>query len=490
MKSKVCIIDDQNSILESMEMFFKIRNWDVYTAANGPDGIRLVEQVRPFLVILDIRLPGMTGLEVLEKLRERFPKLQVIVITAFQSMESTIQAIKLGAFDYLHKPIDIAEMDAVIRRLELTALADPHHEFEAFDQGFSPCDRRPQIIARSSKMKEVFKTIAMVSESRVTVLIQGESGTGKELIARSIHHNSPWSDKPFTVMDCSTLVDSLVESELFGYEKGAFTGATDTRKGRLELTGEGTILFDEIGELPLLMQSKLLRFLQSGEFVRVGGNRPIYSNARIIAATNRNLTKLVQEGKFREDLYYRLKVVTIDAPPLRSRKSDIPVLASFFLHKAAYQNVSESKRLSPEALELFMDYDWPGNIRQLENLIIRCSVLTPSAVLTREHAEACMKDSPAFAMFERSATSLEEVEREHILKVLDSNEWHLGRTCDRLRLSRPTLRARMKKYGLYRADSRRSRTTVSDNGRRRGKVKGKVPRQQQALGGADEKRSS
>ncbi|MBI5247910.1 MAG: sigma-54-dependent Fis family transcriptional regulator [Desulfomonile tiedjei] len=465
MRSKVCIIDDQNSILESMEMFFKIRNWDVYTATNGPDGIRLVDEVRPFLVILDIRLPGMDGLEVLEKLRGRFPDLRVIVITAFQNMESTIQAIKLGAFDYLHKPIDIAEMDSVIHRLELNASADPHHEIESLDQAFEPSAHRPQIIARSRKMKEVFKTIALISESRVTVLIQGESGTGKELIARSIHDNSPWRDRPFTVMDCSTLVDSLVQSELFGYEKGAFTGATDTRKGRLELTGEGTILFDEIGELPLMMQSKLLRFLQSGEFVRVGGNRRIYSDARIIAATNRNLTKLVQEGKFREDLYYRLKVVTIDVPPLRNRRSDIPVLASFFLQKAGYRNASEPKRLSPKGLELLMDYDWPGNIRQLENLMIRCAVLTPSAVLRREHVEACLGDSPTFATTVEIATSMEEVERGHILRVLDTNEWHLGKTCDQLGMSRPTLRAKMKKYELHRRNSRKSRKTTSGTGR-------------------------
>lgn len=472
MKSRVCIIDDQRSILESMEMFFRIRNWDVYTAANGPDGIKIVEEVRPSLVILDIRLPGMSGLEVLEKLRGRFPTLHVIVITAFQSMESTIQAIKLGAFDYLHKPIDIAEMDAVIRRLEQTTFADGAHELDALDQAVSLVDCQPQIIARSSKMKEVFKTIALVSESRVTVLIQGESGTGKELIARSIHYNSPWSDRPFTVMDCSTLVGSLVESELFGYEKGAFTGANETRKGRLELTGEGTIFFDEIGELPLQMQSKLLRFLQSGEFVRVGGDRPIYSNARIVAATNRDLTKLVQEGQFREDLYYRLKVVTINAPPLRSRRSDIPILSSFFLKKTVHQNVSKPKRLSPEALEVLIDYDWPGNVRQLENVLTRCAVLTPSVVLTREHTEACLKDSSIFSKIDKTETSLEDVEREHIYKILDYNEWHLGKACDQLRMSRPTLRARMKKYGICRTDSGKSRKAHSDNEPLRPKANG------------------
>lgn len=448
MRAKVCIIDDQSSILESMEMFFRLRKWEVCTAANGPDGLALVEKFRPALLILDIRLPGMSGLEVLKRLRGKFPKLQVIVITAYQDMESTIQAIKLGAFDYLHKPIDVAEMDTVIRRLEQTTQAHYQNESEVLDSAAAQSGPQPLIIARSRKMKEVFKVIALVSESRVTVLIQGESGTGKELIARSIHHNSPWKDRPFTVMDCSTLVDSLVESELFGYEKGAFTGAHETKKGRLELTGEGTIFFDEIGELPLTMQGKLLRFLQSGEFVRVGGNQPNFSRARIVAATNRDLTKLVQDGKFREDLYYRLKVVTINAPPLHSRKSDIPVLVDFFLKKMADQNVSKLKRLSPGALELLMQYDWPGNVRQLENVLTRCAVLTSDLVLTGEHTEACLQDSPNPPRMEGPGENLEDFERNHILNILNSQDWHLGKTCTQLRMSRPTLRARMKKYGL------------------------------------------
>ncbi len=334
MKSKVIIIDDQRSILESMETFFRLRDWEVFTATDGLEGLTIAEEVRPSLVILDIRLPGMSGLEVLERLRATFSDLQVVMITAFQSMESTIQAIKLGAFDYLHKPIDITELDSVIQRLEQVSILDRHGEEYPGDEETNPEDGHLQIIARSRGMKEVFKTIALVSESRVNVLIQGESGTGKELIARSIHDNSAWSHRPFTIMDCSTFVDTLMESELFGYEKGAFTGANETRKGRLELTGEGTIFFDEIGELPLKMQSKLLRFLQSGEFVRVGGTHPVYSNARIIAATNRDLTRFVQARRFREDLYYRLKVVTINLPPLRDRKSDIPILGKVLSQKA------------------------------------------------------------------------------------------------------------------------------------------------------------
>ncbi len=456
MRLKVIIIDDQSSILESMEMFFRLRDWEVFTATNGLEGLKMAEAIRPSLVILDIRLPGMSGLEVLGRLRANFSELPVVMITAFQSMESTIQAIKLGAFDYLHKPIDITELDLVIQRLEQVSVPDRSSDESPGDEEASPADGHPQIIARSRGMKEVFKTIALVSESRVTVLIQGESGTGKELIARSIHDNSAWSDRPFTIMDCSTFVDTLMESELFGYDKGAFTGANETRKGPLELTGEGTIFFDEIGELPLKMQSKLLRFLQSGEFVRVGGNRPVYSNARIIAATNRDLTRFVQARGFREDLYYRLKVVTINVPPLRDRKSDIPILARFFLRQIARCGVSKPKRLAPGALELMMEYDWPGNVRQLENALTRAAVLTPSAVLTRAHTEASLHDSPRPPTTDNGLQTLQAIEREQIIKVLDNNAWHFGKVCAQLRISRPTLRARMKKYGLSRNPSANS----------------------------------
>jgi two-component system response regulator AtoC len=461
MVPRVVIIDDQRSILESMDIYFRLRRWDVFTAANGPEGLDLVRRIRPSLVVLDIRLPGMSGLEVLERIRSDFPQLQVIVITAFQSMESTIQAIKLGAFDYLHKPIDIAEMDAVVQRLEQSNSGDHHPDPDTWDEDTVVDDKGPQIVARSRGMKEVFKTIALVSESRVTVLIQGESGTGKELIARSIHHNSRWSDKPFTAMDCSTFVDTLMESELFGYEKGAFTGAHDTRKGRLELTGEGTVFFDEIGELPLQMQSKLLRFLQSREFVRVGGSSPIFSPARIVAATNRDLTRLAKEGGFREDLYYRLKVVTINVPPLRDRSSDIPILAKFFLHKIARHNASLPKRLAPDALDLLLDYDWPGNVRQLENVLTRASVLTPSAILTKEHTAACLHDAPTPSSSYESFRSMEAIEKDYIRTILEKNGWHLGKACEQLRMSRPTLRARMKKYGLSKPPHKTSGRTTT-----------------------------
>jgi two-component system response regulator AtoC len=431
-----------------MEMFFNLRGWKVHTATNGQEGLSMIERIRPLLVVLDIRLPDISGLEVLEKVARRFPEIYVIAITAYQSMESTIKTIKLGAFDYIHKPIDISEMDSVIERLEQVTSATQGIDIEAQKPEADLDSNYSQIIAKSRKMKEVFKKIALVSESRITVLIQGESGTGKELIARCIHENSPWSSESLIVMDCSTIVHSLMESDLFGYEKGAFTGADETRKGKIEITGDGTIFFDEIGELPLQLQSKLLRFLQAREFTRVGGSHLIGSNARIIAATNRSLSKLVQERKFREDLYYRLKVVTIDVPPLRERRSDIPLLANYFLQKIAHEVRSEPKCLEASALKLLVDHDWPGNVRELENVLTRAAVMTKSTVLTLNHTASCLQDSPKPLRELAPQRTLESIEREHILRVLNNCGWHLGNTCSALGISRPTLRARMKKYGI------------------------------------------
>ncbi len=448
MTSRAIVIDDQPAILKSMEMVFRLRGWEVYTAGTGAEGLRLVETLRPSVVVLDIKLPDTSGLRVLEQLKARFPETHVIMITAYQSMDTTIEAIKLGAFDYIHKPIDVDEMEAVIQQLEQINDASHPDDVDDTHHTVDVEGNQPRIIARSRCMKDVFKSIALVSESRVTVLIQGESGTGKELIAGCIHHNSQWSNEPFTVMDCSTLVEPLVESELFGYEKGAFTGAEAARKGRLELAGEGTVFLDEIGEIPILLQSKLLRFLQAREFVRIGGNRPIPSNARIIAATNRDLTELVGEKKFRQDLYYRLKVVTIDVPPLRRRKSDIPLLTSFFLKKIAGDCGSPEKRPAAGALELMHDYDWPGNVRELENFLTRAAVMTKSLILTKEYLQACLEDSPTLPSTDGDSRLGDTDEREHIISVLNECDWHLGNASKQLGVSRPTLRSRMKKYGL------------------------------------------
>jgi two-component system response regulator AtoC len=301
-------------------------------------------------------------------------------------------------------------------------------------------------------MKDVFKKIALASGSRATVLVQGESGTGKDMLAQVIHHNSPWSNKPFTVMDCSTLAPSLVESELFGYEKGAFTGADRTRAGRIELTGDGTVFFDEIGELPLHLQSRLLRFLQEGQFVRVGGVTPIQSNARIIAATNRDLMAMVSEGTFREDLYFRLKVVTIHMPPLRDRRSDIPELGNFLLKKIAARSSLRPQILSDEAVGELIKRDWPGNVRELENTLTRAALMSNSTVLSDEDIKAALDGDHYRPAPERSVKTLVEVERDHILYALESYNWKLGKTCQALGISRPTLRAKIREFGMAKRD--------------------------------------
>lgn len=444
----VLIIDDQSSILQSMEVFFQLRAWKVHTAPNGRKGIALARKTRPDLVVLDIRLPDIDGLKVLEELRAHDPETQVIMITAHQDMESTIQAIKLGAFDYLHKPLDIDEMDTVLKRLRAFRSALASTPIEDLQKEPAVPAGRLHLAGKSGAMKEVFKKIALTSESRVTVLVQGESGTGKDMVAKVIHRNSQWCDKPFTVMDCSTLAPTLVESELFGYEKGAFTGAERNRAGRIELTGDGTVFFDEIGELPLHLQSRLLRFLQEGQFVRVGGVTPIQSNARIIAATNRDLKAMVAEGTFREDLFFRLKVVTIYMPPLRDRRSDIPDLARYLLEKIAARAALKPRTLSSEANSLLMNYDWPGNVRELENALTRASLMSKSSVLSGDDIASALDGDHYRTTPERSVRPLADAERDYIWFALDSYAWNLGKTCQALQISRPTLRAKIKGFGL------------------------------------------
>lgn len=447
MESKVLVIDDQPSILESMKVFFKLREWEVYTSLKGLEGLSMAQRLKPDLVVLDIKLPDVGGLEVLERLKTELPQTQVIIITAHQDMENTISSIKMGAFDFIHKPIDIHEMDAALYRLSRVQKARCGSETVS-SQKINLKDGTPYIVGKSQVMKEVFKKIALVSESRVTVLIQGESGTGKELIAKAIHFQGSYKKNPFIVMDCSTLVNTLTESELFGYEKGAFTGADATCIGRLEKAGKGTIFFDEIGEMPLNTQSKLLRFLHEKEFVRVGGTQVIRSDARIIAATNRKLGAMVREKKFREDLYYRLKVVTIDVPPLKERRSDIPLLTSFLLKKISAQTGLPVKRLDPDTPKnLFSRYDWPGNVRQLENTLTRAVLLTNSSVLTKEDIDCALGEFTKSNQANERLRSLAEVEKEHIMYVLNTSNWHLGKSCEILGITRPTLRSKLKQYG-------------------------------------------
>ncbi len=337
-KGRILIIDDEKVILESLGMFLTEKGYEVRCSLTMAEGLEKIDSFKPEAVILDIRLPDGDGLDLLRKLKGRNDGAAVIMITAFHDMDTTIKAIKLGATEYITKPIDVDELEkAVLRAMRLAGGLPEGRRPPAPAAAY----RKGMIVGSSRAIKEIFKAIGALSENRVTVLIEGETGTGKELIARAIHCNSLYKDHPFLAINCSAIVATLLESDLFGHEKGAFTGATAQKKGRFELAGEGTIFLDEVGDMPMELQAKLLRFLQEKEFERVGGGKTLHSNARVIAATNRELQQMVRQGAFREDLYYRLSVATIKVPPLRARKEDIEPLVAHLLKKISSRAAQE-----------------------------------------------------------------------------------------------------------------------------------------------------
>ncbi len=329
--NRILVIDDETAIQESLEMFLREKGLEVFTAGTGAAGLDTYARYRPQVVILDIRLPDISGLEILNHIVGTDPEAKVIMITAYHDMETTIEAMRQGAYDYIHKPIDVDELDRSVTKS--LRIAETAYDTAALSTNDRETGERLRIVGHTPSMRAVFKTIGLLSRNRATVLIEGETGCGKELIARVIHESSIFCEQPYVTVDCTTLVDNLFESELFGHERGAFTGAGETKRGRLELAGEGTIFFDEVGDLPLPLQAKLLRFLEYREFTRVGGTQTLHSKARIIAATNHKLADLVSQSHFRQDLLFRLNVITISVPPLRERLDDLPELVRYFLSR-------------------------------------------------------------------------------------------------------------------------------------------------------------
>ncbi len=443
---KILIVDDEHSILETLEMFFQEKGFQVLTSQDGHGGLALVEQEKPDIVILDIRLPDLNGLEVLRRIKAFREDSNVIIMTAYHDMETTIQAMKLGAFEYIHKPIDVDELELAIDKLVKTLQLSTR--IENLITEISREYKVDNIVGETKAMQEIFKTIGLISNSKATVLIQGESGTGKELIAKAIHYNSPYNMEPFIPVDCSTLVESLAESQLFGHEKGAFTGAIATQKGKIELAQRGTVFLDEVGELPASLQVKLLRFLQEREFARVGGKETYQADVRVIAATNRDLSRMVEDGSFREDLYFRLKVVQILVPPLRERKSDIPLLTEHLLNKANALFNKRVTKIPQHVMDALVEYEWPGNVRELENVLTRAVVLSKGPVLLPEHLPEIFGEKNIREPVSPVKT-LSQVEAEHILKILEFTNWNQGRACELLGISRPTLRKKIRKYGLH-----------------------------------------
>jgi len=452
----ILVIDDDASIAETLDLYLTEEGYNVRTALTGTEGLNQYVQEPSDVVILDIRLPDIDGFTVLEDLKEENENVKVIMITAFHDMETTIQAMKSGAFDYIHKPVNVDELDLAIKKalksLEMEKkidglLMEPSRSFRVGD-----------IIGTGNEMREIFKIIGSVSQSRTTVLIQGESGTGKELIAKVVHNNTS-PDEPFIAVNCSAIVETLLESELFGHEKGSFTGAVARKLGKFELARFGSVFLDEISEMSVNLQAKLLRVLQEMEFDRVGGKEKVKVNARIMAATNKDLKALVKEGKFRDDLYYRLNIVSITLPPLRARRQDIPPLIDYLLTKINLDLHKKIIGVSDEVMEIFMQYTWPGNVRELENLLVRACVVAKGQVLGVNDFPELGKEEAAGPAGDRDANlfqasepgkllTLDEVEERYIRKVIKETDKNKGEICEILGVSRPTLERKLEKYGI------------------------------------------
>ncbi|MCX6169472.1 MAG: sigma-54 dependent transcriptional regulator [Ignavibacteriales bacterium] len=378
----ILVIDDEESQLQSLKSFLTKRGFIIYTASNGEDGYRIAGSNLVDIVLTDFNMPGWNGLQVLQKMKGLNTEIDIVVMTAFGTIESAVNLMKEGAFDYLTKPIDLDELENILGKIKERKLLIGENKLlrEQLQDKF----RFEQIISQSNLMEAVLNTAGRVANSKATVLIRGESGTGKELIAKAIHFTSPRKDKPFITVNVASLSENLLESELFGHEKGSFTGATNQRIGRFEEANGGTIFIDEVGDVPLSVQVKLLRVIQFGDVQKIGSSNLIHTDVRIIAATHRNLEEMIKNGEFREDLFYRLNVVEIVLPSLRQRKEDVPVLADHFIKKYAKENQKEIKGISREALDQLMKYNFPGNVRELENIIERAVVLTRNEFIAIE----------------------------------------------------------------------------------------------------------
>jgi two-component system response regulator HydG len=449
--ARILIVDDDPGHLVTLKTIVRSWGYPVETADDGETAIAHVYAVPVDLVLMDVRMARMSGLQALEKIKGYNPTIPIIIMTAYSSVASAVDALKAGAYDYLIKPLDFEVLKLAIERAcEHSGLKAENQRLKAqlgadFDMA--------NIIGKSAPMRELMEMLAMVAPSEATVLITGESGTGKELIARSLHFNSPRKDRPLVVVNCAAITETLLESELFGHEKGAFTGADRRREGRFMQANHGTIFLDEIGETSPAMQAKLLRVLQEREIERVGGQDVIPVDVRIVAATNRILETEVAEGRFREDLFYRLNVMALNVPPLRERRDDIPLLAGHFLNIYAERNRKAAKGFAPLAMDMLLNYDWPGNVRELENTVERAVILLTGEHVTEKQLPLNMVQShstnatpPIDTADPGRPRSLEEIEKQAILETLAATDGNKSETARRLGITRKTLHNKLKLY--------------------------------------------
>ena len=441
-KVNILIVDDEEIVRESLASWLGEDGYEVAAAENGPRALERLPEKDWNLAMVDLKMPGMDGIQLMDEIRKIKPETIVIIMTAYATVDSAVQAMKKGAYDYIVKPFNPEDLSLTIRKIiEHQKLVKENLYLR---KELKKQYRLHDMVSKNHKMIEIFELVKTVAKSNSIVLLQGESGTGKELLSRAIHMESPRRDEPFVSVSCASLTESLLESELFGYEKGAFTGADQARGGKIELAKDGTLFLDEIGDISLKLQMDLLRVIEQREFRRVGGTQLIPITSRIIAATNRDLTKAIQEGKFREDLYYRLNVISVYIPPLRERKEDIPLLVEHFIERFNIEMGKNVDGLAETAMRTLMDYHWPGNARELRNVIERSMVVTKGRMIL--DTDLSLPRAPGVQ--NSRGRSLSEMEKEHIRQVLHDNKWNIIRSAQVLGIDRVTLYNKIRKYEL------------------------------------------
>ncbi|HHT9119299.1 MAG TPA: sigma-54-dependent transcriptional regulator [Candidatus Hypogeohydataceae bacterium YC41] len=467
----ILIADDEKGARYGMRKALEKDGYSLFEASCGLEALEFIKKQLPDLVFLDINMPEMNGLEVLEKIRGMECAPLVVVITAYGSEKIAVEAMKKGAYDYIAKPFDIEELRLIARNaLEKLALKEENRRLRSQLKGLYTLEGLGEIVGQSPVMRELFTKIEKVAATEVTVLLQGESGSGKELVAREIHKRSQRVGKPLVVMNCAALPETLIESELFGHEKGAFTGATERRVGKFEMGDGGTLFLDEVGDMSPNTQAKLLRAIEEQRFERLGGEETLQVNVRVISATNKDLQTEIENGRFREDLYYRLKVVEIELPPLRQRKEDIPLLVQHFLKLFSTKHSTEVKGVSREAMRLLLTYDWPGNVRQLANTLESAVVLAEGGTINEEDLQVDLKGAelPIFSSItldssltfkEAKRRAVESFEKEYILRGLKANKGNVTRTAEALGMHRQGLQQKLRELNL-----KRSTATLGEEG--------------------------
>jgi two-component system nitrogen regulation response regulator NtrX len=439
----VLIVDDEEGIRESLSGIFEDEGFDVLTSSSGEEALRILKEQNPDLILLDVWLPGIDGIQTLNEVKGLKPDLPVIMISGHGNIELAVKATRIGAYDFLEKPLSLERvLLAAKRALERRTL---EIENKSLKQDLI---KKWRLIGDSQTMKQLREQIDMAAQSNSRVIILGESGSGKELVARLLHENSKRACNPFIEMNCAAIPQELIESELFGHEKGSFTGAFEKKKGKFELADQGTLFLDEVGDMSLSTQSKVLRVIETQEFQRVGGSRNIKVDVRVIAATNKDLREEVKRGTFREDLLYRLNVIPIVVPPLRDRKEDIPALVKYFLEYFAAEYGQKPKKITTDGLKMLEAYDWPGNIRELRNVIERLVIMTPSDTITPKNLVISESSRSDYFAFKTLRDARDSFEKDFIMKKLEENNWNISRTAELLDIERSNLHRKIKAYDI------------------------------------------